>query len=391
MIRKKIIGFSLVEMSIVLVVIGLIAFFSIKFLSSIGQQTLNQQFKNDLDRADDAIAGFVFANKRLPCPDISGNGVEECAIANKQGFLPIKTLGIESTIQKKRGGSIRYGVYRKANAANLAMDVDLAQSKDRYEPLLPPQSPSTPTTPEVSAQTNGLDLCLALKTGSTSSADNTQINVGTPGINLAYVIADSGTIDADNNGNLFDGANASGVKFEKPHASHLNNYDDNVLAISFNELSGRLNCPKVLSQTNGAARASFAAYDMWLLAKQYKEFRDFNVAYLQSMVQVAEAARDLALAGVALAVLSTAVAVADALIDYTGVASLVGIALAAAATADAAYTLVQAIKGVKDAKKAVTDAQLQQTQAIAALTKALAFKISKLSIVKNLDQRGLIR
>jgi hypothetical protein len=372
------------------VVIGIIGFFSIKFLSSIGQQTLNQRFKNDLERADDAIIGFIFANSRLPCPDISGNGIEECATANKQGFLPIKTLGIEATIQKKRGGSIRYGVYRKVNAT-LTMDIDLAQAKDRYEPLLPPQSPTTPTTPEVSAQTNGLDLCLALKTGSTSVADSAQINIGTAGINVAYVIADSGTIDADNNGNLFDGTNATGVKFEKPHAPHLNNYDDNVLAISFNELSGRLNCPKVLSQTNGAARASFAAYDMWLLATQYKEFRDFNVAYLQSMVQVAEATRDLALAGVALAALSTAVALADAIIDFTGVASVIGISLAALATADAAFALDQAIIGVNDANNAVTDAQTQQAQAIAALTKALAFKVSKLAVVKALDQRGLIR
>ncbi len=379
--RKHFNGFSLVEMSIVLIVIGILGFFSIKFLSQIGTQTLNQQFKNDLERADSAIIGFVFANNRLPCPDISGNGQEECAVNNRQGSLPIVTLGIESTIQKTTGRAIRYGVYRSANAL-LANDIDLSQSKDRYEPLLP--------NSETSAQTNGLDFCLALKTASTSAGNTTQVNIGSSSINMAYVVADSGTIDADNNGNLFDGTNANGVKFERPNEPHDNNYDDNVLAISFNELSGKLNCPKVLSQTNGAARSSYAAYDMWLLATQYKQFRDFNVAYLQSMVKVAEASRDLAYAGVALAALGAVVAAANVAMDFTG-ASAIGLALTIIATADAAYALVQALQGVADANAAVVAAQVQQTEANASLTAALAFRNSKLAIVKSLDQRGLIR
>jgi prepilin-type N-terminal cleavage/methylation domain-containing protein len=382
-------GYSLVELSIVLVIIGILGFFSIKFISQIGNQTLNQQFKNDLERANQAISGFVFSNHRLPCPDISGNGQEECGVSNKQGFLPVQTLGIESSIQKKRGGSIRYGVYRNSDTT-AKNDKDLAVLKDRYEPLLPPQSPSLPTTPEVSAQSNGLDFCLALKTASLASTTASEVNVGGNGINVAYAIADSGTIDADNNGNLFDGTNATGLRFEEPHSPHLNDYDDNVLAVSFNELSGRLNCPKVLAQTNGTARASFAAYDMWLLATQYKEFRDFNVKYLESMVEVARAQRDLAAAGVALAVVSTLIGAADVALDFTG-ASAIGVGLALLATADAAFALVQAIQGLADAEQAVVDAKVQQTEAIASLAKALAFKTTKLSAVKSLDQRGLIR
>ncbi len=374
-------AYSLVEMSLVLVVIGIIGFFSLKFLTEIGTQTLNQQFKNELERANEALIGFALSNSRLPCPDTNNDGDEDCAIANKQGFLPVNTLGIESTNQSKKGLSIRYGVYRKASAT-LLNDMDLAQLKGRYEPLLP--------NSETSNQLGGLDFCFALKKASLSAADNSQINIGTAAINVAYVLAGAGLIDANNDGNLFDGVNATGVKFEKPHKSHKNNYDDNVVAMSFNGLSGTLNCPKVLSQTNGAARASFAAYDMWLLATQYKEFRDFNVAYLQSMLKVAESNRDLALAGVALALLSTAIAAADVAMDFTG-ASAIGITLALLATADAAYALVQAIQGVADAQQDVADAVQQQNEAIASLAQALAFKDAKLVQVKTLDQRGLIR
>jgi prepilin-type N-terminal cleavage/methylation domain-containing protein len=376
-------GYSLVEISIVLVVVGILGFFSLKFLSEISNQALNQQFKNDLERADNAIHGFILTNGRLPCPDTDNDGDEDCAIANKTGSLPLETLGIESSIQKSRGGAIRYGVYRKENAlAKSDTDLSAPIIKNRYEPLLP--------NLETSNQLNGLDLCFALKTASLAGSDANQVNIGVLGINVAYVIADSGTIDANNDGNLFDSTNASGLKFEKPTASHLNNYDDNVLAVSFNELSGKLNCPKLLSETNGAARASYAAYDMWLIAEQYKFFRDFNVAYLQSLVKVAKASRDLALAGVALAALSAVVAAADVALDFTG-ASAIGLALSVLATADAAYALVQALQGVADAEQAVVDAQVQQTEAIASLTKAVTFKNNKLAIVKSLDQRGLIR
>lgn len=378
-------GFSLVEISIVLVIIGILAFFSIKFISQIGSQALNVKFKNDLERADHALTGFIFANNRLPCPDMDGDGDEDCAIGIKQGFLPIETLGIESSIQKKRGGSIRYAVYREANAS-LKDDMDLASSKDRYEPLLP--------NSETSAQTNGLDFCLSLKSGSlaVSVFDASQVNIGSNGINVAYAMADSGTINADNIGDMFDGTNGSGVRFEQPNKPHLNNYDDNVLAIGFNELSGRLNCPKVLAETNGEARASYAAYDMWLVATQYKLFRDFNVDYLRSMLQVAETSRDLAYAGVALALMSVAVGAADlALQPAATVAAAIGIALAAAATVDAAFALKSALEAVVDANKAIVDAQLQQTQANASLNKALLFKNRKLTSVKALDERGLIR
>ncbi len=379
--RQYLNGYSLVEMSLVLVIIGIIGFFSIRFLSQIGSQTLNQQFKNDLERADEALIGFVLANSRLPCPDTNNDGNENCASTNKHGFLPVNTLGIETSSQSKKGMPIRYGVFRKANAV-AKNDTDLAQLKDRYEPLLP--------NAETSNQLGGLDFCLALKNASLGAADNTQVNVGITTVNMAYVLADAGLIDANNDGNLFDGVNATGVKFEQPHTSHKNNYDDNVVAVSFNELSGQLNCPKVLSQTNGAARASFAAYDMWLLATQYKEFRDFNVAYLRSIVKVAESTRDLALAGVALALLSTAIAGVDVAMDFTG-ASALGITLAFIATADAAKALDDAEEGLDAAEDAVVAAIEQQNQAIASLARALAFKDAKLAEVKSLDQRGLIR
>jgi len=377
-------GFSLVELSIVLVVIGIIGFIGIKFLSQIGQNTLNEKLKSDLEIADSAVTAFIYANHRLPCPDVSGNdGIEDCTpVGNKQGDLPLKTLGIESLVQQKRGGGLRYGVFRKSNATVL-QDMDLGSVKNRYEPLLP--------NSETSNQQNGLDLCFALKTASRqTTSDSNQVNIGTAATNVAYAIADSGTTDANNNGNLFDGTNGSGVKFEKPSSSHVNNYDDNVKAVGFNELAGRLNCAKVLSETNGAARASYAAYDMWLVSNMYKEYRDFHVHYLEVMLDIAESKLALATAALVLAGLSTALAIGVAILT-AGASAIVGAVLAVVALADAIAAEVLAVMDRDGAIESLADGKTQRTEATTKLTNANTFKNTKLAIAKALDARGLIR
>ncbi len=376
-------GFSLVELSIVLVIIGIIGFFSIKFISQIGRQTLNEKFKSDLQIADAAIIGFIFANSRLPCPDTIGNdGLENCGGGNNQGWLPVATLGIESSVQKKRGGKIRYGSYRNSNL-DILRDTDLSSLKNRYEPLLP--------NSETSNLSNGLDFCFALKTASLLSANNaSQVNIGPFGTNVAYVIADSGIIDANNDGISFDGSNGAGVKFEKPNEPHANNYDDNVKAVGFNELAGRLNCARVLSQTNGAARASFAAYDMWLASTQYKNYRDFHVYYLKISLQIYVSKLATATAALALSVMSTSLAVADAILT-SGVSAVVGAAVAAAASIDAVIAETLAVITADGAATSLADGIIQQTEANTALANADTFKNSKLAIVKALDARGLIR
>jgi len=373
-------GFSLVELSIVLVVIGIIGFFSIKFLSQIGTQTLNEKFKSDLQLADAAIIGFIFANNRLPCPDVAPyDGLEDCgSVNNNQGRLPVSTIGIESSMQRKRGGEIRYGVYRNASA-----DADLSSLSNLFEPLLP--------NSETSNQSNGLDFCFALKNASRLvSSLSTQVNIGSYGTNVAYAIADSGTIDSDNNGSLFDGNNGAGLKFEKPNESHTNQYDDNVKAVGFNELAGRLKCGKVLSETNGAARASYAAYDMWLVANQYKLYRDFHVHYLEIMLEIAQVKFLLATAALVLAGLSAALAIGVAIIT-AGASAIVGAVLAVVALVDAGIAEALAISDKAGAEDSLADGIVQRTEAIASLASANTFKNNKLAIVKALDIRGLIR
>lgn len=115
-------GFSLVEIALVLVIIGL-ALGGI--VAAIGPQLDNKNVRDTQERikqASEAIMAFAIANRRLPCPaSAASNGDEvvaglpgQCANFN-DGFVPARTLGLgergaNGVMQDAWGFGIRYSV-----------------------------------------------------------------------------------------------------------------------------------------------------------------------------------------------------------------------------------------------------------------------------------------
>ena len=128
---KKIAGFTLIEMAIVLIVVGLILG---GVISTVGVQ--RQQLKRDetrqlLEVAREALIGFALTNGRLPCPDIDNDGIEnpanpaagESCDAN-EGALPHVDIGVSAN---DTWGN-RF-VYRVRGTGNLSM-ADAAPALD---------------------------------------------------------------------------------------------------------------------------------------------------------------------------------------------------------------------------------------------------------------------
>ncbi len=373
MIKNNKKGYSLVEMSIVIIVLGIIGLLAVKTVTKFSSQSLTKQKVNSLQQINNALIGFIYAKHRLPCPDINGNGLEQCAAANLNGFLPTKTLNI-----KYKVGGFRYGVFRKKNTT-AKNDRDLATLVNRYEPLLPDGATSN--------QLNGLDFCLSLITASKQSY--TASNINSQQINPAYVIVDAGLTDADNDGNLFDGSNGMGNSFESSNRKHLNNYDDNVFLMGFNQLSGVLNCPKSLAQSNGMARASFAAYDMWRIANQYKEYRAFNLYYLELLKDTAKIKFKFATLDLTFALMSTALTAVITAITPGGGAISVGFGVAASSAATASEVFAKNVKN--EAISNYNEGIIVNNQSIQALADAEAFKNLKLQQALLIDAKGLIK
>ncbi|HEY9197723.1 MAG TPA: prepilin-type N-terminal cleavage/methylation domain-containing protein [Gammaproteobacteria bacterium] len=90
-------GFTLVEMAVVLVIVGLLLG---GLLVPLGTQMENDRRKETaatLDAIREALIGFAVINDaRLPCADTNGDGREDCPSA-AMGGLPYADLGVSAT------------------------------------------------------------------------------------------------------------------------------------------------------------------------------------------------------------------------------------------------------------------------------------------------------
>jgi len=98
--NKRTQGFTLVEISIVLVIVGLLIGGLITPLGVQLEQRRAADTRKAMEEARDALAGFAVRNGYLPCPAISAsNGLEDrsgdrCTGERRIGFLPWATLGL---------------------------------------------------------------------------------------------------------------------------------------------------------------------------------------------------------------------------------------------------------------------------------------------------------
>ncbi|MGZ8270748.1 MAG: prepilin-type N-terminal cleavage/methylation domain-containing protein [Methylophilus sp.] len=93
-------GFSLIEIAIVLIIVGLMMS---AFLMPLAAQIDSRDYRasrKSLEEIKEALYGYAVVNGRLPCPDTTGDGFEDgcLTIANNAttgGDLPWMTLGVE--------------------------------------------------------------------------------------------------------------------------------------------------------------------------------------------------------------------------------------------------------------------------------------------------------
>lgn len=123
-------GFTLVEMAIVLMIVGLLLGGLLVPLSAQMDQRNVSDTQKTLSEIKEALIGYAIANGRLPCPAINGsNGGESFAGGGNagngicftyyNGYVPAATLGITSAVDNQGntgfavdgwGNRIRYAV-----------------------------------------------------------------------------------------------------------------------------------------------------------------------------------------------------------------------------------------------------------------------------------------
>ncbi|ROZ84514.1 type II secretion system protein [Pseudomonas neustonica] len=263
-------GMTLIELSIVLVVMGLIAAVLMSLIPSLSRLASVESAVTDVTSTQDALAGFALATGRLPCADADQDGLEDCpAVA---GGFPYLSVGLGGPLRNAYGYDYRYGVYVRSD--NVAMnDTSLTTLADRWQPTLVSGLPPTSGLAVLGSSTP-LDFCRALGVAQTATADTQYLHMQYRGSReaVAYVLVDPGQADRDGNGSLFDGTNATGLAFEHPLRSSSRDYDDSVSAVRFNQLWEQLECSAQLA-TAGHAHPNVVS-TLAMFRQALRDYRD---------------------------------------------------------------------------------------------------------------------
>jgi len=389
--KKTARGYTLVEMAVVLVVLGLVAVVAAKLaprFMAIGKNPTNFE---QIASIEDTLTGFVFTHSRLPCPDSNADGIEDCGGGLARGYLPFRTLGMPGQARNSSGLALRYAVFR-----NSAGNSDLASRVDRFAPLLPAGTAPTAVA-TVLGVANALDMCKALHSAGLSTVDTNRLftGSGTDARNVAWVLLDPGAGDADGDGNLLDGANATGTGFERADRAMDAAYDDQVVSMSFVSLWAKLGCAAVFSAVgHGQANAALTAVVMLKSLQDYATQLDIANDLAGADVAAATAGQLSAIAGLAGASADVAIGTAEALESQGGLTAAIGLAAAAVVASTAATVAAAAALASAIAAKVITQSQLNDfNNGIAGkspmVTQATTLSVSIRQNAVNADAAGL--
>jgi type II secretory pathway pseudopilin PulG len=178
-------GFSLIELAIVTVVVGLLLGGMLSLLSTQLEQRQSSETQRTLELARDALIGYFIANGRLPCPAVSNTaadtGIEApvggTACTNPYtGYYPAVTVGLTPTdsngyLLDAYGSRIRYAVTVAPSTSNTFTTTDAVKTTG-IAAITPPSSGSpylsvcstgTATTGVVNAGTANATCAAAAK------------------------------------------------------------------------------------------------------------------------------------------------------------------------------------------------------------------------------------
>ncbi len=123
---KRQAGFSLVELALVLMIVGLLTAGTLSALSSQREQVKYADTEQALAQTKQALLSFLVVNKFLPCPDSTGDGLENrsnqaCDVV--AGDVPYRDIGLRlADVRDGFGNRLRYVINVEATSSAALQD-----------------------------------------------------------------------------------------------------------------------------------------------------------------------------------------------------------------------------------------------------------------------------
>lgn len=332
-------GLTFIELSLTLVLLGLIASLLASLTPAIKRLAITETAIEDVVQIEDAMAGFALAMGRLPCADTDQDGTENCPAVS--GQFPYLTAGMGAPLRNIDGQEYHYGVYFRPGATPM-QDASLTEQRERWYPTLASGLPPSAKLTSI-GNLSHLDFCRGLSSGLAGTVDTGALHLVRLAANeaVAYVLVNPGSADLDGNGALFDGINATGAGFEHPARPADSNYDDSVGVGYFSTLWERMGCSGLLSAAGHAHPNTLSTLAMFRQSLRDYE-KQLELTEEMGLADTVQQAATIAasVAGVATAVATAPTATASAISTFGAAApavaaSGVAIGLNSAATAAA--------------------------------------------------------
>jgi prepilin-type N-terminal cleavage/methylation domain-containing protein len=392
-------GFSLVELSVSLVVVGVIGLMLWRWTAASKEPATLQAMQTELSEVQAAVEGFVLVNHRLPCPAADTSGNEACGSATAV-LLPWRALGLGSDKAGLHYGANRGGGVDLAAAPPALISPDLNLDFSGV-PVLAVGAAAAAAASTASAEVtslitaaaarrtvaNGLDWCRVVRSFASNTAATGVLTAGNIGANLpvAYILVHPGS-----NGQ-FEGNNVVGVagswRYDLPGRAQDEQFDDLSLAVGPSDLAARTGCVTRLSGAQSAAQEAFAQYDTTRLMQEYWSLRAFDITTAEGDVEGAKTGVAMAAIGFALTATGAAVGLASAantegLTVYAVAIQIVNVGIAGVEVGLAADDLVSAEEALVDANAKLVATSAYAAQTYETLAETLARSIA-------LDEKGL--
>lgn len=258
-------GFSLIEMSIVLVIMSLIAGSGLHVLNDQLEHRRERVTHDRLQEARQALLHFAKTYGRLPCPSIAINATESRKIGGREsilnngrcvqydGFLPAQSLGLSETDEQgylpdgwgRRSNRIRYAIAQQAYVSSggegcsqaEVNGVDISREIVGATPLGSPLL-ATPLTKVYKGES---PFSESLKRFNLCICDTTPCTLNASGVSAAAVIYSLGAngFIEEQNFSSEEAENINQNRFFVSHAKTLS-FDDLLVWVSSEALWGAL-------------------------------------------------------------------------------------------------------------------------------------------------------